>query len=111
MRVCLTCGGTFPPGARKQAWRCTPCQRAKEAGRPAHREAYSDPVYRAYRGWVRATRPACWLCGEPGADTVDHVVPLASGGTNERSNLKPAHLSCNSAAGGRWRGPGKNFRE
>lgn len=33
----------------------------------------------------------CWLCGRPGADTVDHVLPLAMGGTNELANLRPAH--------------------
>ena len=33
----------------------------------------------------------CWLCGRPGADTVDHVAPLSEGGTNAMSNLRPAH--------------------
>lgn len=33
----------------------------------------------------------CWLCGQPGADTVDHVVPLADGGTNNPANLRAAH--------------------
>jgi 5-methylcytosine-specific restriction endonuclease McrA len=35
----------------------------------------------------------CWLCGNGGADTVDHVVPLAVAPqlAEVRSNLKPAH--------------------
>jgi hypothetical protein len=33
----------------------------------------------------------CWLCGHPGADTVDHILPTAHGGTDELSNLRPAH--------------------
>lgn len=33
----------------------------------------------------------CWLCGGDGADTVDHILPLASGGGNELDNLMPAH--------------------
>jgi hypothetical protein len=33
----------------------------------------------------------CWLCGHPGADTVDHVRPLAEGGTNDPANLRAAH--------------------
>lgn len=33
----------------------------------------------------------CWLCGRPGADTVDHVVPLEDGGTNDLANLRAAH--------------------
>jgi 5-methylcytosine-specific restriction endonuclease McrA len=37
----------------------------------------------------------CWLCGLPGADTVDHIVGLADGGTNQLDNLRAAHLSCN----------------
>jgi 5-methylcytosine-specific restriction protein A len=33
----------------------------------------------------------CWLCGRPGADTVDHVTPLSLGGTSDLDNLRPAH--------------------
>lgn len=39
----------------------------------------------------------CHLCGSPGADTVDHIVPRSRGGTHELDNLRPAHLACNSA--------------
>ena len=44
---------------------------------------------------------ACWLCGQPGADTADHVVPRSRGGGNELDNLRPAHRRCNSARGNR----------
>lgn len=37
----------------------------------------------------------CYLCGKDGADTIDHVIPLIKGGTNDTSNLRPAHLKCN----------------
>jgi len=62
----------------------------------------TDPNYRAGRGgkaW-RETRKAileahgyiCWMCGRPGADTVDHITPLAQGGAPlDPNNLKPAH--------------------
>ena len=51
------------------------------------------------RGRARAERnrrilkdsDICHICGEPGADGIDHVIPLARGGTEHRSNLKPAH--------------------
>jgi hypothetical protein len=33
----------------------------------------------------------CWLCGQDGADTIDHVLPLALGGGDELDNLRPAH--------------------
>lgn len=38
----------------------------------------------------------CHLCGKPYADTIDHIVPVAHGGSDDVSNLKPAHTSCNS---------------
>jgi 5-methylcytosine-specific restriction endonuclease McrA len=47
----------------------------------------------------------CWLCEQPidmtirvplgGAFTVDHVLPVAAGGTNDMENLRPAHRRCN----------------
>jgi 5-methylcytosine-specific restriction endonuclease McrA len=40
----------------------------------------------------------CWRCGAY-AGTVDHVVPVALGGTHELSNLRPACSSCNSSTG------------
>lgn len=44
----------------------------------------------------------CWLCGGkvPGlADTVDHVLPRAMGGTDALTNLRPAHGFCNTGRG------------
>lgn len=41
----------------------------------------------------------CWICGKPGADSIDHVIPLGPGlGTEDPSNLRPAHMHpCNRA--------------
>jgi len=39
----------------------------------------------------------CHLCGEPGADTPDHLVPRSHGGSDSIENLRPAHRSCNSS--------------
>nr|WP_273661551.1 HNH endonuclease signature motif containing protein [Corynebacterium heidelbergense] len=33
----------------------------------------------------------------PGADSPDHVIPRAHGGTDDLANLRPAHRRCNSA--------------
>lgn len=41
----------------------------------------------------------CHLCGRPGADTLDHIVPRSLGGSDDLDNLAPAHKSCNSRRG------------
>lgn len=62
--------------------------------------------WRRVRAAVLATSDVCWICGRPGATTVDHVVALALGGDPlDRDNLRPAHLACNSS-----RGTGKPIR-
>ncbi len=38
-----------------------------------------------------AASDICHICGENGADAIDHVVPLVRGGTEDKSNLRPAH--------------------
>lgn len=87
-RPCLgNCGSLVEGRAR-----CRACSRAYESRRAPHRAAYRDPAYRAL-GRASGT---CHLCGQPGADTWDHVVPLSRGGTNDYANLRPAHRSCNS---------------
>jgi hypothetical protein len=39
------------------------------------------------------------LCGLAGATTADHIVPRKFGGDDSIDNLRPAHVSCNSARG------------
>jgi 5-methylcytosine-specific restriction endonuclease McrA len=53
----------------------------------------------------------CQLCGQavpkqaevpdPAAPTLDHIIPLAAGGTHEYSNVQLAHFLCNSLKGNR----------
>lgn len=41
----------------------------------------------------------CGICGDPldEADvTIDHIVPVSRGGSDDPENLQPAHRSCNS---------------
>lgn len=45
---------------------------------------------------ILRTNNTCWICGQPGADSIDHVIPIAAGGTEDPSNLRPAHMHpCN----------------
>jgi len=46
--------------------------------------------------------PGCWICGAPDPDTVDHVKPLAAGGADCLSNLRPACRSCNAKKRDTW---------
>lgn len=39
----------------------------------------------------------CHLCGGPGADSADHLIPRSKGGGHELANRRPAHASCNRA--------------
>lgn len=40
---------------------------------------------------LRAHDGICHICGLPGADEVDHVIPTAEGGADEDRNLRPIH--------------------
>ena len=40
---------------------------------------------------ILAASDVCHVCGQPGADAVDHVIPLARGGSDDPSNLRPVH--------------------
>lgn len=45
--------------------------------------------------------PACWLCHQPGADSVDHVLSRLKYPelTWDIANMRPAHGDCNSSKG------------
>lgn len=41
----------------------------------------------------------CHICGHTGADSVDHLRPVAHHGTDHPSNLAAAHRHCNESRG------------
>ena len=105
-RPCLTCG---------RASRGTRCPEHTREFQRQRDIARGTPTQRGYDAAWRALRPAilardgyvCQLCGLPGADSVDHIIPMAQGGDRlDPSNLRAAHRSCNSAAGGATRRTG-----
>jgi len=48
---------------------------------------------------MKVEQPWCTYCGSPATEgnplTIDHVVPLTRGGTNQRENLTVACYRCN----------------
>jgi 5-methylcytosine-specific restriction endonuclease McrA len=90
-RACVNCGQAFTPHS-KSVRHCTACRPANRA-----RQTY-DAAYQRNRAIVLAGDPPCRWCGAP-ADTADHLVPVARGGTNEIANLAPACEQCNKRRG------------
>lgn len=113
---CAHCGAWFVADRlafsshadRSCSHRCT--RRLAEAKRRAtERGAYVEQVDRfeifQRDGWM------CMLCGDPlhrdevaphpWSPSIDHVIPLARGGTHERANVQAAHFWCNSVKGDR----------
>lgn len=110
--TCAGCGKVFVGIHPKAKWCSRSCSsthwsRAKSRTRVsvAGRENYSDRDIFIRDNWT------CHLCGDPidptlgrndplGA-TVDHVLALANGGTDDQSNVAAAHRVCNLIKGAR----------
>ncbi|EXG80027.1 HNH endonuclease [Cryptosporangium arvum] len=57
-------------------------------------------AWKRARAYVLKHSRTCWICGHGGADSVDHIVPMALGGAPlDFANLAPAHMRCNSRKG------------
>ena len=110
--VCPTCGDKYVQDLQVTTTTVY-CSRkcAKKAERDRRwarqRDAFVAEVPRAYI--YRRDRYRCQLCGKPlamsesvphpNAPTLDHVIPLARGGTHEPSNVQAAHFLCNASKG------------
>jgi 5-methylcytosine-specific restriction endonuclease McrA len=115
LRLCLDCGGIVP-GFSPSTNRCNPCQFNVEKARRNFAEARRAQAYReGDKGiWWQSLGDrdgwACHLCGRPvtkrpgtserrRAAVVDHLVPIAEGGTHTWDNVAIAHWDCNQKRG------------
>lgn len=107
-KPCPHCGVLVTMKARNQPNLCQPCRRASELARYRkknyERRAKGKPLVTVVE--LAAMHGArCHLCKRkvdmnlPGRDpmgpTVDHLIPVSAGGTNETVNLALAHRICN----------------
>lgn len=85
---------------------------ASQRRRALKRNAFVAPVYR--KKVFESDGYRCHICNKmtnrtavvphPMAPTLDHLVPLAKGGTHEPINCRTAHFICNSTKGARLAG-------
>lgn len=66
-----------------------PWATSKRADRLDGRSGWDRQAER--RRILRRHKGICHVCGQPGSDTVDHVIPLAEGGQDIPGNLAPIH--------------------
>jgi len=121
-RACLDCGERFdidrPKSMRKY---CAECRRRRkqdtDSRKSQKRRAAGEPVALSEVLAVRGQR--CHICHRKidltlsGRDamgpTVDHILPVSMGGTNDLANLNIAHRVCNTRRGNR--GPAQMILE
>ena len=111
--ACVECGERFVRGLNggdSAVGYC--CERCKRRAANRRRRALKAGVgYKAltFRAIAERDRWTCQLCGEPvdreadvpdlHAPTLDHIVPLYSGGSHSEDNAQLAHFICNSRKG------------
>lgn len=120
---CITCGGTYVLLTLHNDITCSiACATARQAikkregadrRRAREHKAFVSNVNR--RQVFEQDAYLCHICNtqtdptqtvpHPKAPTIDHVVPLAKGGTHEPSNCRTACFHCNSLKGDRFTAP------
>lgn len=98
-RACVVCGAPFTARHRRHRHCPEHEQHGREFASPTTRA--QDSEYERNRRLVlqRDADKPCPLCGQPilpGEPVdVDHVRPVARGGTNAMTNMQRAHATCN----------------
>lgn len=89
-RACVVCGALSPktrcPDHERKPWEDRPARRNRSKLSGSRQQKRARYILEKY-GLL------CHVCGKFGADEVDHVVPLAEGGADDESNLRPIHSS------------------
>lgn len=89
LRACVVCGALSPQR------RCEKHERKPWEGSDRREKVRSGSAQQKRARYVmRRDDSICHLCGLPGSEEIDHVVPLAEGGSDELDNLAPAHKRC-----------------
>lgn len=95
---------TKAPDYRLVRWNGEPLPSKAEVRAATRVRIERIPIDRAVKAvvWAR-TEGRCWYCGRqtnPYDDfAVDHVIPVAAGGTNDADNLAPSCRTCNGRKG------------
>lgn len=104
-RACIICSRPSIPGAS----RCPEHSRSGwdtwKAKNP-HASSYSSPAWRSLRARVLKEEPVCRVCGVNPSTQVDHLLPVAEGGSffardNCRGICRSCHAKKSSSEGGR----------
>jgi len=92
-------GRLYHPSCSKEA------ESARYRIKTVKRQKHTNPYRISHEQVVRAYGDNCHICQKPiDLDlprtnrfglTVDHVIPVSKGGTDDLSNLRPAHWICN----------------
>jgi hypothetical protein len=113
VRSCLDCAQDCFGKGRKL---CRPCatkrrhteqhRRARsQTARARHAKVEREPNLH-WRRLYEEDGPTCRIClwpvvldgphGDPCSPAMDHIIPMAKGGTHTRANVQLAHMACNS---------------
>lgn len=112
-RKCQDCGTDICTRHPGQGF-CAECVRARRSWHDAkknHKRRGAGPMKVSRKRLLELRGNRCHICGKvidlklsgmhPMGFTIDHLLPVSRGGTNDISNLHVAHRRCNTARGNR----------